>query len=110
MPIVAGIIVSAVADELVLAHPSGHSELKTVLSVIGGPLLFLAGTLVFKWTIRGLWQLSHLVGIAALLLLAAAGKELSPLWLSCLSSLILVVVATWEAASLRSKPEPAGSF
>ena len=31
MPIVAGIIVSAVADELVLKHPDGHSDLRTVL-------------------------------------------------------------------------------
>ena len=38
MPIVAGIIVAAVADELVLKHPGGHSDLKTVLSAIGGPL------------------------------------------------------------------------
>ena len=38
MPIVAGIIVAAVADELVLKHPRGHSDLKTVLSAIGGPL------------------------------------------------------------------------
>ena len=48
MPIVAGIIVSAVADELVLKHPSGHSDLKTVISAIGGPLLFLFGTILFK--------------------------------------------------------------
>ena len=32
MPIVAGIILSAVADELVLKHPADHSDLKTVLS------------------------------------------------------------------------------
>jgi low temperature requirement protein LtrA len=32
MPIVAGIIVTAVADELVLTHPGGHSDLKTVLN------------------------------------------------------------------------------
>ena len=41
MPIVAGIILSAVADELVLTHPADHSDLKTVLSAIVGPLLFL---------------------------------------------------------------------
>ena len=66
MPIVAGIIVSAVADELVLTHPAGHSDLKTVLSAIGGPLLFLVGTILFKHTIRGLLQLSHGAGIVAL--------------------------------------------
>ena len=48
MPIVAGIIVTAVADELVLKHPGGHSDLKTVISAIGGPLLFLFGTILFK--------------------------------------------------------------
>ena len=66
MPIVAGIIVAAVADELVLKHPDGHSDLKTVLSAIGGPLLFLVGTILFKHAIRGFLQLSHGVGIIAL--------------------------------------------
>src|SRR3954469_14697246 len=59
MPIVAGIIVAAVADELVLKHPSGHSDLKTVISSIGGPLLFLFGTVLFKYSFRGFLQLSH---------------------------------------------------
>jgi len=65
MPIVAGIIVSAVADELVLKHPAGHSGVETVLSAIGGPLLFLVGTILFKHAIRGFLQLSHGVGIIA---------------------------------------------
>ena len=63
MPIVAGIIVTAVADELVLTHPHGHADLKTVLSAIGGPLLFLFGTILFKHSIRGWLQLSHGAGI-----------------------------------------------
>ena len=66
MPIVAGIIVAAVADELVLKHPGGHSDLKTVMSAIGGPLLFLFGTILFKHSFRGFLQLSHGVGIIAL--------------------------------------------
>ena len=66
MPIVAGIILSAVADELVLKHPLGHSDIKTVVSAIGGPLLFLVGTILFKHAIRGFLQLSHGVGIIAL--------------------------------------------
>ena len=34
MPIVAGIIVAAVADELVLKHPAGHSDPRTVLMTV----------------------------------------------------------------------------
>ena len=100
MPIVAGIIVTAVADELVLSHPNGHSDAKTVLSTIGGPLLFLIGTILFKHTVRGWLQLSHIVGIAALAVLAWFAGEISPLWLSILTTAILLVVAVWETVSL----------
>jgi low temperature requirement protein LtrA len=102
MPIVAGIIVSAVADELVLKHPIGHSDLRTVLSAIGGPLLFLVGTILFKHSFRGFLQLSHGAGIIALGALAWFAGELSPLMLSVLTTAIMIVVAVWESISLRS--------
>jgi len=102
MPIVAGIIVSAVADELVLKHPAGHSDLRTTLSAIGGPLLFLVGTILFKHSFRGFLQLSHMVGIAALGGLAWFADGLSPLMLSILTTAIMIAVAVWESLSLRS--------
>jgi low temperature requirement protein LtrA len=102
MPIVAGIIVSAVADDLVLTHPGGHSDPRTVLSAIGGPLLFLIGTILFKHVIRGWLQLSHVVGIVTLGGLSWCAGALSPLLLSILTTAILIVVATWESISLRS--------
>jgi low temperature requirement protein LtrA len=105
MPIVAGIIVTAVADELVLKHPTGHSDFKTVLSAIGGPLLFLFGTILFKHSFRGFLQLSHGVGILALCVLAWFAGGLSPLMLSIITSAIMIAVAVWESISLRSKPE-----
>jgi low temperature requirement protein LtrA len=103
MPIVAGIILSAVADDLVLAHPDGHSDPKTIACAIGGPLLFLVGTILFKHNIRGFLQLSHGVGIVALGVLAFSASGMSPLALSLLTSVALVVVAVWESVSLRSK-------
>lgn len=108
MPIVAGIILSAVADDLVLMQPGGLSDLKTGLSAIGGPLLFLLGTILFKHTVRGWLQLSHVVGIAALGLLAVFAGKLSPLELSTLATTSLIVVAAWESLSLRSSPKDHG--
>jgi low temperature requirement protein LtrA len=102
LPIVAGIILSAVANELVLQHPDGHSGARTVLSAIGGPMLFLIGTILFKHTIRGWLQLSHSAGIVALCALAWFAGAFSPLMLSILTSAVLVVVAAWESMSLRS--------
>ena len=101
MPIVAGIIVTAVADELVLKHPTGHSDLKTVVSAIGGPLLFLVGTMLFKHSFRGFLQLSHGIGIIALCVLAWFASEMSPLMLSILTTAIMIMVAMWEMISLR---------
>jgi low temperature requirement protein LtrA len=109
MPIVAGIILSAVADELDLNHPTGIADLKTAISAIGGPLLFLVGTILFKQNIRGFLQLSHGVGIVGLTVLALFARELSPLMLSVATTALLIVVAVWESVSLRSKPEAQGS-
>jgi low temperature requirement protein LtrA len=102
LPIVAGIILSAVADELVLTHPADHSDLKTVLSSIGGPLVFLIGTILFKHSIRGWLQLSHGVGILALCGLAWFASDLSPLMLSISTTALMIIVAVWETVSLRS--------
>jgi low temperature requirement protein LtrA len=102
MPIVAGIILSAVADELVLQHPEGHADIRIVLSAIGGPLLFLIGTILFKHTIRGWLQLSHGAGIIALCVLGWFAGDLSPLMLSIVTSALMIVVAAWESISLRS--------
>ncbi|MBR0780863.1 low temperature requirement protein A [Bradyrhizobium iriomotense] len=108
MPIVAGIILTAVSDELVLKHPTGHSDLRTIVSTIGGPLVFLIGTILFKHSIRGFLQLSHGIGIILLLVLWWFAADLSPLWLSVATSVILIVVAVWESVSLGSKVEEAG--
>ena len=103
MPIVAGIILSAVADELVLKHPAGHSDLKTVLSAIGGPLLFLLGTILFKHSDSRLasalaWRRHH----RARRYWLGSPRDLSPLMLSVLTTAIMIVVAAWETVSLKS--------
>jgi len=105
MPIVAGIVLSAVADTLVLKGPAGHADLRTALTAIGGPLLFLVGTILFKRDIRGWLQLSHGAGIVALAMLAIFARDLSALMLSVLTTAILVIVAAWESISLRGSEE-----
>ena len=109
MPIVGGIILSAVADDMVLKHPTGHSDIRTVVSAIGGPLLFLVGTILFKHAIRSFLQLSHGVGIVALAVLASFARDLSPLMLSILTTAIMIVVAVWETMSLTSLPKESQS-
>ena len=106
MLIVAGIIVSAVADELVLVHPQ-HASQAAVLVILGGPWLFLLGCALFKWVMneRPLPPLSHLAGLAALLLLlpAAWNQWFSALALGSLTTLVMLLVAAWETLALRER-------
>ena len=70
LPIVAGIIVCAVSDELVLAHP-GHASDAGIAAILGGPALYLLGNALFKWVtnLRRALPLSHLAGLLLLLAL-----------------------------------------
>ncbi|RTL50941.1 MAG: low temperature requirement protein A [Bradyrhizobiaceae bacterium] len=100
LPIVAGIVVSAVGDEVLLAHPEGHTSAEAIISIIGGPLVFLVGMILFKRAVRGIFQLSHLVGIGLLLVLIPFAHFFPPLHLAALVAVALITVAAWEAISL----------
>lgn len=100
IPIVAGIILSAVASELVLAHPEGHADLPTLACLLGGQALFLLGNLWFKATTLGHPPLSHLGGLVLTAAVVLVHDAVSPLALAALLAAILVVVAVWERLSL----------
>jgi low temperature requirement protein LtrA len=99
---VAGIIVTAVADELVIAHPFGHATPDTVATVLGGPALFLAGHLLFKRAVFGVWSIPRGAAIAALGIIAVIGRNWSPLTLAIVTVLIIAAVSWWDTRTERS--------
>jgi low temperature requirement protein LtrA len=101
LPIVAGIVVCAVSDELILAHPSGHLELPAIAVILGGPALFLIGVGFFKKTFAPNFPLSHMVGLGLLLVFVPVASYLEPLSLGALAMLALLITAIWETISLR---------
>lgn len=105
IPIVAGIVVLAVADEQVLVHPTGHLEPYYITAVIGGALLFIGGTMVFKRMTGGqnFWPLSHCAGLVlfALLGLWAVIGHLQPLALHLGSTICFLIIAVWEWGSFH---------
>ena len=103
--LVAGIIVTAVADEWVLAHPLGHTDAKTAMALLGGPALFLLGSLLFKLSIWKRWATSRLVGLMLLGVLAVVALKVEPLTLSWLATGVLLVVAVWETVTYGARPE-----
>jgi len=97
--LVAGIILTAVADEFVLAHPSGHCDGKVIGSLLGGAGTYLLGNLLFKRSIGDHFPPSHLVGLGLLLLLWPVSGHLSPWMLSSATTVVLIIVAAWEKRS-----------
>ncbi|MBC7988952.1 MAG: low temperature requirement protein A [Luteimonas sp.] len=109
IPIVGGIIVCAVADELILGHPE-HVADAGIAAILGGPALYLLGTALFKWVTndrRGP-PLSHLIGLWLLFVLTpfAFGHALSALQLAAATTAILLLVAIWESLALRRPAKP----
>lgn len=116
VPIVAGIIVTAMGDEMLLAHPTGHLDPAFAASAFVGCMLFLGGVMLFKRITgsRPWWPLSHLVGLG---LFTAAGvwswfAHPQPLTVGALALGIMILVVVWEWGSLnggwveRGAPQP----
>lgn len=103
--LVAGIILVAVGDELVIAHPLGHTEAKMAIAVAGGPACYLLGNLLFKRVTAGWYPLSHLAGLGLIALLTFCAGLLPPLGFSLGATAILILVAAWEAVSLGPRQQ-----
>ena len=105
MPIIAGVVVTAVADALVLDEWHGDATRALVLTQCGGLVIYLAGLAVFKQQSaeRGLFPLSHVGGLVLLALLGGAGllMEVPALVLVGASVAILLIVAVWEWVSFH---------
>ena len=97
LPMVAGIIAVATADELTVAHPGDPGTLASITLTLGGTALFLAGHALFKWAVFGMLPWSRAVSIAALAVLMPVGFAMPTLALSGAAVVIVVALAVWEA-------------
>jgi len=93
--LVAGIILSAVADELVLAHPAGHLDTKTAAVILAGPALYLLGNMLFMRIVAGVVSAPFIAGLIMLVILFPFATSLSPLLLSVIATVTLIVVSLW---------------
>jgi low temperature requirement protein LtrA len=101
IPIVAGIILVAASDEIVLAHPAGHATGLGGLAVIGGPFVFLLGNLLFKRVVFGEFPRSHVAGLVLLALGLPAMGQMSLMMLSIYATAALTFAGAWENIAVR---------
>jgi low temperature requirement protein LtrA len=103
VPMVAGIIVAAVADELTIAHPGGPTSAAAATTILGGPALFLAGHALFKRAVFDHVSRPRFAALVALAALAPLSPLLPPLALAAAATLVVAAVAAWDA---RAYPVP----
>ena len=94
---VAGIIGVAAADELTIAHPDDEVSTAAGAIILGGPLVYLAGSGLFNRALTGRFPRARVVAIVVLLALVPVAGLVSAL---ALSALVLAVIAGVAAADL----------
>jgi low temperature requirement protein LtrA len=105
LPIIAGIIVVAVGDDLLLAEPHralGHAG---ALMVAGGPALYLLGETLFRVRMIRSVNPKRITAIVALCALYPVAPHVSALVLTALATALVTGLAFWESAEpVRARP------
>jgi low temperature requirement protein LtrA len=102
--LVGAIIICAVANELVIAHPDGGITSVTAAVLLLGPAVYLFANGLYKRLVYRRFPLSHLVGILALVVLTPLAYLTDLLMVNGLTTLIMLAVAIWESISRRRTP------
>jgi low temperature requirement protein LtrA len=100
LPIVAGIIVSAVGDEIIIAHPGRTLHGPELVALAGGPMLYLVGHLLFRLRMVGSMSNKRLTCVFTLAGCGVLGLVLPALAVGALiaAALVVLIVAETRAA------------
>jgi low temperature requirement protein LtrA len=93
LPIVAGIIATAVGQDLLIGHPQETLHGVGLAMVLGGPALFLLGESAFRRRITGRWDRERLAALGLLVLLLPLAAHVSVLGLSAIVTTVLIALA-----------------
>ena len=109
MVIVAGILLTAVGDELVIAHPTDELPDGELLAVVSGPALYLLSLVLLRLRMSGTLGRRRLAGAIACLAIGAIGTFAPALVVAALLFGVLVAVIVGDqiaGAQRRRRGEP----
>ena len=99
LPIIAGIVLVAVGDEIVIAHPSDELHTAGALVTLVGPALFLGGLMVCSARLGERQSLPRVVAIVALLASVPLASGADGLLVSMLLTALLALLVVAEQLS-----------
>jgi len=108
--LVAGVVLTAVGDELVIAHPTDRLTHAELLAVVSGPALYLLGHALFRLRMAGSLSTKRLLGAAGCMAAALVGLVTPALVVAAVvvAVLVAVIVAEQVAGARRAaRGEPA---
>jgi low temperature requirement protein LtrA len=106
---VAGIIVAAVGNGLVIAQPTARLPAREIAAVVSGPALYMLAHVLFRLRMTGTVSWKRLGGAAACVAVAAVGPIAPAVVLAALVVTVLVAVIVLEqraGARRRARGEP----
>jgi low temperature requirement protein LtrA len=109
IPMIAGIIVTAVGDELVIAHPGETLHGPELVALAAGPVLYLFGHLLFRLRMAGSISRPRLIAALVIVALGFAGQAMPALLVASLMTAALVgaiVADVIDARNRRRRGEP----
>jgi low temperature requirement protein LtrA len=101
---IAGIVVTAVGDQLFIAHPFGRTPLAWAFVILGGPALFLAGRAGFEYVLFAQVSWDRPFGVLVLPLLILLALHVPPLLAAIVAAVVLLGVAVDDAVRVRRHP------
>jgi low temperature requirement protein LtrA len=102
LPIVAGIVLVAVGDELVIAHPTDDLHEAGALVSLGGPALFLAGLMACAARLGDAQSRPRLIALVVLLAAVPLAAGAGGLVVSALVTVLLAVLVLAEQLAQRT--------
>ncbi|MEW2146451.1 low temperature requirement protein A [Micromonospora vinacea] len=102
---VAGVVLVSTSTSLVIDRPFGRAPAELMIATLGGPVLFLLGSILFDAVVTGRTLWSRVLAIVVLCaLMAPATLLLPPLAALMLANLVLLTTLVGEGLAARSRP------
>jgi low temperature requirement protein LtrA len=104
LPIVAGVIATAVGTGLLMAEPHHAFHGIGLAMMLGGPALFLLGESLFVWRMTATTHVTRVALAGVLILLVPIGGQVSALLLGALVGALLTALVLWELRAHTAAP------
>src|SRR4051812_48740758 len=112
LPIVGGVIATAVGASLLIAAPGSAQHGVGLAMILGGPALFLVGENLFQRKLTSTANTRRLIAAASLILFAPLAAHLPALLVAVIVTTVLAAVVRSESsspASLSGRPRAGGA-